>query len=424
MFRKSSKVRPTRLFFMSLLLILNLGLAACSETSQSLTLSTATPATSTQSATVAPAPEPTFMAVRTTGAPASTRTSQPQPAVTNPPTSGNPTTATVAAPFSLPPASPAITPASPSKSSLAQLDETSNGTLAYEFEGDIWVMVLPEGMQRPLTSDGANTKTTFPDGYNRQPVWSPGSLLLAFASPAEASLEPDYQKGYDIYTIRPDGSVRTRLTKGPDSAYVKRLPLGWFSSDEIIISQYDNKNPQSGLAPLALLEVATGKIKDLPVKQTGISEVAVSRDGSQIAYVVATLDTKTNSTKADIFLVPTAGGQPKALTDLPGGVYQSISALAWSPDGQNLAFIQAVGDGCGTYNLYTVTSEGKGLRKLHNSTGFPLTLSYSVNGAWLTYSSAECAKPPTLKVLNIQKSGAPLDMGSGSNPTYGKRIVA
>ena len=66
---------------------------------------------------------------------------------------------------------------------LSQLDPTSNGTLAYEAEGDIWVMILPEGIQRNLTGDGVQTKTAFPDGFNRNPVWSPrqrfDSLCLA-----------------------------------------------------------------------------------------------------------------------------------------------------------------------------------------------------------------------------------------------------
>jgi Tol biopolymer transport system component len=304
------------------------------------------------------------------------------------------------------------------------LDEQANGVIAYEAEGDIWVMILPEGIQRQLTTDGSNTKIAFPDGYNRNPVWAPGSLSLAFASPAEASQEPGYQNGYDVFTMRPDGSNRTRLTKSPDSAYVQRLPLGWFSSGELIISQRDTRNPGSSLASLALLEIASGKIKDLPVTQSGISRVAVSPDGKQIAYAATMQDPTTKNTKADLYVVPAAGGQPKALTDLPAGTSQEISALAWSPNGQSLAFAQTAGANCGTYTLYTVTKDGSGLRKLYNAGGYLHTLSYSLSGAWLTYSATNCTSGPTLQLLNIQKPGPPVELGSGKNPSYGKRIVA
>ena len=151
-------------------------------------------------------------------------------------------------------------------------------------------------------------KSPFPDGYNRNPVWAPGSLSLAFASPAKASQEPGYQNGYDVFTMRPDGSNRTRLTKSPDSAYVQRLPLGWFSSGELIISQRDTKNPGSNLASLALLEVASGKIRDLPITQSGISRVAVSPNGKQIAYAATVQDPRTNNTKADLYVVPAIRG--------------------------------------------------------------------------------------------------------------------
>jgi hypothetical protein len=426
-FNKPAKTRQYRLFFASLLLVMNLGLAACGEATQSPAPTTAAlPATAVSATATLPVttinPSPTAATTRPVTTAAATTA-----AVTTAPATTAATRTTQAATAATPVRqSPATTqPASavgPSKASLAQLDKQSTGIIAYENEGDIWAMVLPEGMQRKLTNDGANTRIAFPSGYNRRPVWAPGSLSIAFASPADASLLPGYQDGYDIFTMRPDGSNRTRLTKAPDSAYVERLPLGWISSKEIIISQHDNKNQQSGLAALAILDVATGKIKDLPIKQSGVNQVAVSPDGTQLAYVVATADAATRRTKADVYVVPLAGGQPKGLTDLPAGEFQSISALTWSPNGQNLAFTHAIGDGCGTYTLYSVTREGKDLRKLADGPGYPLTLSYAVSGAWLAYSGDACAKGPALQLVNTAKGGPALDLGSGSNPSYGKQI--
>jgi hypothetical protein len=451
---KPIKARPGRLFFsfILLVLILTLTLAACGDPPQNLTLTTATAAPTTLAASSAvtgqsaPAtapgttgPGPAITAARVvTPTPAAARPPTPTPAnqaaitslpaktIANPLTvaAKDPTTPTAIPPFSLPPSPAAITPVGPVKEVLSQLDPTSNGTLAYEAEGDIWVMILPEGIQRNLTGDGAQTKTAFPDGFNRNPVWSPGSVSIAFASPADASKQDGYQNGYDVYTIRPDGSNRTRVTKDADSLYVRRLPLGWFSATEIIISQTDTRNPQSGLAPLAILDTATGKTRDLPVKQAGISRVAVSPDGSTIAYAAPVTDPATKAVKADVFVVPAAGGDPRALTDLPAEANLAVTALGWSPDSKNVAFVRSVGDGCGPYAVYTVTKDGQNLKKLQTATGLPQTVSYSLSGAWLTFSSANCSGTPTLNVLNVQKGGPPLELGTGNNPTFGKRIIA
>lgn len=458
---KPTKARPDRLFSSSILLflILLLTLAACGDSSQSLTLNTSNPAPSTPTATTprpagstasntfasssaasntiasttgpVPATTPLHPVTPTPG-PVPTSTGQPNATNFPPNTIANPltivakdpTTPTVKPPFSLPPSPAAVTPLGPAKEALAQIDPTSYGTLAYEADGDIWMMILPEGIQRSLTSDGANTRATFPDGYNRNPVWSPGSVSIAFASPADASKEAGYQNGYDIYTIRPDGSNRTRVTNGADSLYVRRLPLGWFSTTELIISQTDTRNPQSNLAPLAILDTKTGQTRDLPVTQTGISRVAVSPDGSMIAYAAPVTDPTTKAVKADVFVVPTKGGNPTALTDLPAEANLAVTALTWSPDSKNVAFVRAVGDGCGPYAVYTVGKDGQNLKKLQTATGAPQTVSYSLSGAWLTFSSTNCSEAPTLNVLNVQKGGPPVEMGAGNNPTFGKRIIA
>lgn len=445
--RKPTVARPDRLFssVMLLVLLVTLLLAGCSDTSQNLTLTTATAAPTTTSAsptqnqaatpasaatTTGPAPTNAPAATPTTAQRLFTPTAQPVPqnTISSPLTAAakEPTTPTAIPPFSLPPspAASASPPAGPAKEVLSQLDQSSYGTLAYEANGDIWMMILPEGILRNLTGDGSTTRAAFPDGYNRNPVWSPGSVAIAFASPADASKEPGYAKGYDIYTIRPDGSNRTRLTKDADSAYVRRLPLGWFSATELIISQSDTRNPQSGLAPLAILDTATGKTRDLPVNPAGLSRVAVSPDGSTLAYAAPVTDPTAKTVKADVFVVPVAGGDPKAVSNLPAETNLAVTAIGWSPDSQNVAFVRAVGDGCGPYAVYTVGRDGQNLKKQQTATGNPQTVSYSLSGAWLTFSAANCTGTPTLNVLNVQKGGPPLELGSGNNPTFGKRIIA
>lgn len=64
--------------------------------------------------------------------------------------------------------------------------------------------------------------------------------------------------------------------------------------------------------------------------ETGAGQGRYSPDGQTIAFVTAR-----PKPKAQIFLLPRHGGEAKALTDLPEG---SLGELRWSPNGQYLAF--------------------------------------------------------------------------------------
>ncbi len=62
---------------------------------------------------------------------------------------------------------------------------------------------------------------------------------------------------------------------------------------------------------------------------------AVSPDGLQVAYTVTTYDVDENRGNADIWIVPTAGGDARRVTTNPA----SDSGPVWSPDGTRLAFV-------------------------------------------------------------------------------------
>ena len=62
---------------------------------------------------------------------------------------------------------------------------------------------------------------------------------------------------------------------------------------------------------------------------------AVSPDGRQVAYTVTTYDVDENRGNADIWIVPTAGGDARRVTTNPA----SDSGPVWSPDGTRLAFV-------------------------------------------------------------------------------------
>ncbi|MRK03052.1 serine hydrolase [Aeromicrobium sp. S22] len=66
------------------------------------------------------------------------------------------------------------------------------------------------------------------------------------------------------------------------------------------------------------------------------SQPVLSPDGSQVAYVLRTLDTRHDRSHDELWIVPTSGGGPRRLT---GGPQDSVPV--WSPDGSRLAFLRA-----------------------------------------------------------------------------------
>ena len=71
------------------------------------------------------------------------------------------------------------------------------------------------------------------------------------------------------------------------------------------------------------------------IKEVG--DPQISPDGKWVAYTVETASLKDDKNRRRIWMVPTAGGTPIALTD----ENESSSHPRWSPDGKYLAFLSA-----------------------------------------------------------------------------------
>jgi Tol biopolymer transport system component len=65
-----------------------------------------------------------------------------------------------------------------------------------------------------------------------------------------------------------------------------------------------------------------------------VSDPQPSPDGKWVAFVVTDADVAENKTASDVWLVPTAGGEPRRLTSSP----KHDRHPRWSPDGQWIAF--------------------------------------------------------------------------------------
>jgi dipeptidyl aminopeptidase/acylaminoacyl peptidase len=80
---------------------------------------------------------------------------------------------------------------------------------------------------------------------------------------------------------------------------------------------------------------------------------AISPDGKFAVYDVKRYDADNDKGDADLFLVPTAGGEPRRLTSTKG----NESEPAWSPDGRFIAFVAKRGDDKQP-QLYVIAANG------------------------------------------------------------------
>ena len=92
----------------------------------------------------------------------------------------------------------------------------------------------------------------------------------------------------------------------------------------------------------------------------GVSDPQVSPNGSLVAYVVTELDQATQKNHSSLWLVPTAGGQPKQFTTAPG----TNNHPRWSRDGKSIAFVSNRGGSAQVWLLPIEGGEARQLTKL------------------------------------------------------------
>jgi dipeptidyl aminopeptidase/acylaminoacyl peptidase len=225
----------------------------------------------------------------------------------------------------------------------------------------IW-MVNWEGTQDVRLTYGPDSDTS--------PRWSPDGRYLAFLSTRGAE-----EKG-QIWLLDRRGGEPYPLTKvkGDIASYEwspdgKRMVLsmqegdapGADSSDPrakapkpIVIDRYHFKQDVEGyltaesLAHLYLLDIESRKLEALSgQKEYAESQPVWSPDGSRIAYLSNQAQEPDRTGTNDIFVVEAQGGAKprKLLTTYAGG-----EQLAWSPDGQRLAFFQGFEPRYSSYN--------------------------------------------------------------------------
>jgi dipeptidyl aminopeptidase/acylaminoacyl peptidase len=107
------------------------------------------------------------------------------------------------------------------------------------------------------------------------------------------------------------------------------------------------------LATLANAQAARGLQPEDFASLRDVGDPQIAPDGRTVAYTITRTNFEKNSRQTEIWLVPTAGGEPRRLTSGAG----SSTRPRWSPDGKSIAFISTRD---GAPQLYVVDASGGG----------------------------------------------------------------
>jgi len=117
------------------------------------------------------------------------------------------------------------------------------------------------------------------------------------------------------------------------------------------------------------------------IKIKRVTDPQPSPDGRWTAFVVTVMDKEANRGNSDIWIVPTAGGEPRRLTAAPG----TDNAPRWSPDGKKIAFISTRG---GAPQIWMIDpTGGEAVPFTTISTGASGVL-WSPDGKYLAFTSS------------------------------------
>jgi len=197
---------------------------------------------------------------------------------------------------------------------------------------EIWTMRQDGSRQHQLTDTGGFL--TFPD-------WSPNGKRIAFCG----SLDPDAPTG-DIWVVNADGQRIEQLTDDPsDDCFPTYSPDG---SRILFISD------RTGVPEIWIMNANGRNERQLTFDGLPKDQVPEwSPDGRTIAYAA---DNR-------IWLMQRDGSDQHPITDLGGGAF----GAAFSPDGDEIAFLHDVGAG---RNLFIVRTDGTGARQVGTEGGY------------------------------------------------------
>jgi Tol biopolymer transport system component len=244
-------------------------------------------------------------------------------------------------------------------------------------KGNSGIYTVMVGGEKPLRLTSNSTDSC--------PTWSPDGRQIAFSRYS--------QEGLAIYLIPALGGTEHRLWLG-----ISTIPPGWTSgrslnwSPDGKIVAFSDIQADRVQAWISLLSIADSTTRRLTSPQTQNLDYgpAFSPDGSAVAFVRGIGP----GVVEDLYVVPTAGGEPKRLTFDNAWL---IGPPTWTPDGRDIIFSSRRG---GLASLWRIPASGGTPRPVPGAGATAVFPSISPKGNQLVYQ--QLTTKNTLWRLNLR----------------------
>jgi Tol biopolymer transport system component len=184
----------------------------------------------------------------------------------------------------------------------------------------------------------------------------------------------------EIYTMRADGSERTRLT---DNEVNDDMPMGSADGSMILWRQsVPLSPPEDGYEPDLWLMNRDGTNQQNLTNSPGIEQSAWAPTGATLAFTRNNANEPNPDQIENLYIISAEAMTPTLVVSNTG-----IGPLVWSPDGSQLAFSRLAPDGSGGLNLYTVKADGSGVTMV--AEGLYQTFEWSPDNLWLAYEKED-----------------------------------
>jgi TolB protein len=256
-------------------------------------------------------------------------------------------------------------------------------------------------------SDGSYTNITpDDDAMYYSPAWSPDGSQLA----VDRLIRHGTTMEEGIYVMNPDGTGLRRLLDLTTPRPVSTGPIHWSpDGTQIAFVRYDHPKGGTGsdwIQQLMVMDADGSNLRAVTQPEDGqVQSFSWSPDGSQIVFAKQfpkPMDIYGQDLGYDLYVVPTDGGQPVALTN-----DGRSTDPAWSPDGTQIAFVSRREKMEGRRDtIYLMNADGTG-RTVLTTEGTPDSgPTWSPDGSAIAFIRFVNVQPDTCRIMSVRPDGS------------------